>query len=323
MAAAGLRPDTARHGRGPARGRAAGQCRPVRPARQCDGPCLGRRHRARKTPWLAEIEAVWGPAPGRAQSDGRGVFVLGAQFGKVFVGVQPRVRLRRRPDAPSVRAGLCPDPCLHHLLPLAARGFRGRCASALRDARRAGVHAGQAGGHGAGLLARPADRRAAQHLPLRRQQPVRGVAGQAPLERDHGHAPDAAAGAGRALQGPAGAEGQPETLARDRPGSAGTGRAGGADRRTGGGGGPGRARACNALDQAAGNRGCADPGRAACSGSAHQRRRDGGLPRHPRAGDDADKRAALREQPGTSRPRSRRCCAPLAATSSRPCRGAT
>jgi len=43
----------------------------------------------RQTPWLAEIESVWGPAPGRVMSDGRGVFILGAQFGKVFVGVQP------------------------------------------------------------------------------------------------------------------------------------------------------------------------------------------------------------------------------------------
>ena len=41
------------------------------------------------TPWLSEIEAVWGPAPGRHQTDGRGVFILGAQFGKVFVGIQP------------------------------------------------------------------------------------------------------------------------------------------------------------------------------------------------------------------------------------------
>ncbi|MEO0567182.1 MAG: magnesium chelatase subunit H [Pseudomonadota bacterium] len=41
------------------------------------------------TPWLEEIEAQWGPAPGRVQSDGRGVFILGAQFGKVFVGLQP------------------------------------------------------------------------------------------------------------------------------------------------------------------------------------------------------------------------------------------
>ncbi len=43
----------------------------------------------RQTPPLHEIEAVWGPAPGRVQSDGRGVFVLGAEFGNVFVGVQP------------------------------------------------------------------------------------------------------------------------------------------------------------------------------------------------------------------------------------------
>jgi magnesium chelatase subunit H len=42
-----------------------------------------------RTPWLAEIEAVWGPAPGKAQSDGRGVFVLGARFGNVVVGIQP------------------------------------------------------------------------------------------------------------------------------------------------------------------------------------------------------------------------------------------
>ncbi len=42
-----------------------------------------------KTPWLAEIETAWGPAPGRHQTDGRGVFVLGHQFGNVFVGLQP------------------------------------------------------------------------------------------------------------------------------------------------------------------------------------------------------------------------------------------
>ncbi|MEL7177646.1 MAG: magnesium chelatase subunit H, partial [Pseudomonadota bacterium] len=43
----------------------------------------------RSTPWLSEVETVWGPAPGRVQSDGRGVFVLGAELGNVFVGVQP------------------------------------------------------------------------------------------------------------------------------------------------------------------------------------------------------------------------------------------
>ncbi|SIS68452.1 magnesium chelatase subunit H [Phaeovulum vinaykumarii] len=41
------------------------------------------------TPWLKDVEQAWGPAPGRQQSDGRGVFILGRHFGKVFVGIQP------------------------------------------------------------------------------------------------------------------------------------------------------------------------------------------------------------------------------------------
>ncbi len=39
--------------------------------------------------WLKEIEASWGPAPGKLQSDGASVQILGAQFGNVFVGIQP------------------------------------------------------------------------------------------------------------------------------------------------------------------------------------------------------------------------------------------
>ena len=38
---------------------------------------------------LQEIEAQWGPAPGKQQSDGSGIFVLGERFGNVFVGIQP------------------------------------------------------------------------------------------------------------------------------------------------------------------------------------------------------------------------------------------
>jgi len=38
---------------------------------------------------LKEIEAQWGPAPGKQQSDGSSIHVLGAAFGNVFVGVQP------------------------------------------------------------------------------------------------------------------------------------------------------------------------------------------------------------------------------------------
>jgi magnesium chelatase subunit H len=43
----------------------------------------------RREPHLAEIEKVWGPAPGRQLTDGASLFVLGAQFGNVFVAVQP------------------------------------------------------------------------------------------------------------------------------------------------------------------------------------------------------------------------------------------
>ncbi|MCF1502636.1 magnesium chelatase subunit H [Afifella sp. H1R] len=43
----------------------------------------------RRERYLKDIEAQWGPAPGRQQSDGSSIFVLGVQLGNVFVGVQP------------------------------------------------------------------------------------------------------------------------------------------------------------------------------------------------------------------------------------------
>ncbi|MFN3451872.1 MAG: cobaltochelatase subunit CobN, partial [Sphingorhabdus sp.] len=43
----------------------------------------------RREKYLMQIEAQWGPAPGRQQSDGQSIHVLGAHFGNVFVGVQP------------------------------------------------------------------------------------------------------------------------------------------------------------------------------------------------------------------------------------------
>ena len=43
----------------------------------------------RRERWLKDIEAQWGPAPGRQLTDGRSLFVLGAMFGNVLVAVQP------------------------------------------------------------------------------------------------------------------------------------------------------------------------------------------------------------------------------------------
>lgn len=50
---------------------------------------IGADEHVRRETHLQEIEARWGPAPGRGLSDGRHLFVLGERFGNVFVGVQP------------------------------------------------------------------------------------------------------------------------------------------------------------------------------------------------------------------------------------------
>ncbi len=43
----------------------------------------------RRETWLSDIERHWGAAPGRVDSDGSNILILGAQLGNVFVGIQP------------------------------------------------------------------------------------------------------------------------------------------------------------------------------------------------------------------------------------------
>jgi magnesium chelatase subunit H len=50
---------------------------------------VGTDDHVRRERWLREIESQWGPSPGRIQTDGRSIFVLGERFGNVMVGVQP------------------------------------------------------------------------------------------------------------------------------------------------------------------------------------------------------------------------------------------
>ena len=50
---------------------------------------IGADEHVRREKHLKEIEAQWGPAPGKQQSDGSSIFVLGERFGNVFVGIQP------------------------------------------------------------------------------------------------------------------------------------------------------------------------------------------------------------------------------------------
>ncbi len=51
----------------------------------------------RREPWLDEIEAQWGPAPGRHLTDGSSIFILGAKFGNVMVAIQPSTGLEGDP----------------------------------------------------------------------------------------------------------------------------------------------------------------------------------------------------------------------------------
>ena len=42
-----------------------------------------------KEKWLDEVENCWGAAPGKQNTNGESLFVLGAHFGNIFVGIQP------------------------------------------------------------------------------------------------------------------------------------------------------------------------------------------------------------------------------------------
>ncbi len=62
----------------------------------------------RREPWLNAIEKEWGPAPGRHQSNGSSIQVLGAEFGNVFVGIQPAFGYEGDPMRLLFESGLAP-----------------------------------------------------------------------------------------------------------------------------------------------------------------------------------------------------------------------
>ncbi len=58
--------------------------------------------------WLNEIEAQWGPAPGKHLTNGQNIFVLGAQFGEVLVALQPGFGYEGDPMRLLFESGLAP-----------------------------------------------------------------------------------------------------------------------------------------------------------------------------------------------------------------------
>src|SRR6201996_4973102 len=64
----------------------------------------------RSEKWLREIESQWGLAPGRQQSDGNSIFVLGERFGNIFVGIQPAFGYEGDPMRLLFEKGFAPTP---------------------------------------------------------------------------------------------------------------------------------------------------------------------------------------------------------------------
>ena len=62
----------------------------------------------RRERWLKEIEAQWGPAPGRQLSNGSSIFVLGKKFGNVLISVQPSFGYEGDPMRLLFEKGLAP-----------------------------------------------------------------------------------------------------------------------------------------------------------------------------------------------------------------------
>ena len=62
----------------------------------------------RRERWLPQIEAQWGPAPGKQLSNGQSIMVLGKQFGNVLICVQPSFGYEGDPMRLLFEQGLAP-----------------------------------------------------------------------------------------------------------------------------------------------------------------------------------------------------------------------
>jgi magnesium chelatase subunit H len=62
----------------------------------------------RRERYLEQIERQWGPAPGKLQSDGSSIFVLGAQLGRVLIGIQPAFGFEGDPMRLLFESGFAP-----------------------------------------------------------------------------------------------------------------------------------------------------------------------------------------------------------------------
>ena len=162
----------------------------------------------RRERWLKEIEAQWGPAPGRQQSDGRSIFVLGS-------AVRQRASsASSRPSATkATRCGCCSRRALRRRTrsrPSTAGCARTsaptRCCTSARTARSNSCPASRAGLSGACWPDRLIGDLPNLYL-YASNNPSEGTIAKRRSARHADQLPDAAGGAGRAVRGPGRPEG--------------------------------------------------------------------------------------------------------------------
>ena len=122
----------------------------------------------RRERWLTEIEAQWGPAPGKQQSDGSSIFVLGERFGNVFVGVQPAFGYEGDPMRLLFEKGFAPTHAFSAFYRWLREDFGAHAVLHFGTHGALEFMPGKQAGLSGRLLAGPADRRPAELLPLRR-----------------------------------------------------------------------------------------------------------------------------------------------------------
>ncbi|MEM1412342.1 MAG: magnesium chelatase subunit H, partial [Pseudomonadota bacterium] len=81
-------------------------------------------HHVRTLPWLESIEKAWGPAPGKHQTDGRSIHVLGAEFGNVMIGIQPAFGYEGDPMRLLFDRGLAPTHAFAAFYQYLRKGFK-------------------------------------------------------------------------------------------------------------------------------------------------------------------------------------------------------
>ena len=149
----------------------------------------------------------WGEAPGSLYVDGDDIVLASLTFGNVVLMIQPPRGFGENPVAIYHDPDLPPS---HHYVAAyrwleattADGGFGADAVDPPRQARHAGVAARQGPGAVGGVRAGRRPRRPAAGVPVHRQRPGRGHAGQAARARHRRRPPGAADGAGRHVRRP-------------------------------------------------------------------------------------------------------------------------